>query len=102
MDDLIHPFYYQIIRREGTTWFFKEEGEVFYNPHHKPVDLKNPEQQYGLTKGKIVIELFRVNGGKPGYYLANMRDRLYYYCGDKWEDVRATLLNLDIGRREVH
>lgn len=64
------------------------------------MDLKHVERQFGLTEQQVVIELFRINGGKPGYYLANLRDRKYYYCGLEWEDIKTTLQNLGIGRAD--
>ncbi len=54
----------------------------------------------GITKNKIVTELFRISGGKPGYYLANFRDKKYYYCGDDWASVKLKLQELGIGRDE--
>jgi len=37
---------------------------------------------------------------KSGYYLANLRERKYYYCGLNWEDIRTTLQSLGIGRAD--
>ncbi|AHJ28613.1 hypothetical protein NSP_22810 [Nodularia spumigena CCY9414] len=53
-----------------------------------------------MTKIKVLVELFRVNGGKAGLYLADIRDKKYYYCGQKWEDVKGLLRELGIGRDE--
>ena len=52
------------------------------------------------TKIKILVELFRINGGKPGYYLANVRDKKYYYCGQDWAGVKTKLRELGIGTNE--
>jgi hypothetical protein len=93
---IIHPLHFQIIQREGTTWYFKNGG-VFYNRTGEPIPESDRERLFGITKNKIVIELFRINAGKPGYYLANLRDKKYYYCGDNWEDVKAQLKELGIG-----
>ncbi len=97
---IVHPFYYQIYRREGTKWFVKEEGSVFYNPTNMPTKLEHVERQFGLNEQQVIIGLFRVNGGKPGYYLANLKDKKYYYCGLAWEDIRTTLQSLGIGRAD--
>lgn len=75
-------------------------GRVFYNGTNQPIDLPHIEREFGLSDEQIVIELFRVNGGKAGFYLGNLRDRKYYYCGLKWEDIKTTLLQLGIGRAE--
>ncbi|MDJ0723730.1 MAG: hypothetical protein QNJ38_01300 [Prochloraceae cyanobacterium] len=97
---IVHPLHYQIIEREGTTWFFKEAGNILYNHYDRPVELSNIEEKFNLTKSKIVIELFRINGGRSGFYLVNMRDRKYYYCGKDWDSVKEKFLDLGIGRRD--
>lgn len=85
---------------EGASWFGKNLSRVFYNGKNEPMQLENIAAQFGLTDRQVVIELFRINGGKPGYYLANLRDRKYYYCGLEWEDVKATFQGLGIGRAD--
>lgn len=98
MLSIVHPFHYQIYERKGASWFVREGGRVFCNLTNEPMVLKNIANQFGLTEEQVVIELFRINGGKPGYYLANLRKKKYYYCGLNWEDVRTTLQSLGIGR----
>jgi hypothetical protein len=100
MYSIVHPYHYQIYRRSGAAWYVKEGGRVFYNPTNTPTKLEHVERDFDLTEEQIVIELFRINGGKPGYYLANLRDRKYYYCGSKWEDIKTTLISLGIGRAD--
>ncbi|MDX2231319.1 MAG: hypothetical protein NW220_16905 [Leptolyngbyaceae cyanobacterium bins.349] len=97
---IVHPSYYLIVRREGNTWFFKAGGKVFYNPLNIPVslDLTNRLERYGVTAAKVAIALFRLQLGKPSYYLVNLRDKYYYFCGQEWSDVRSTLQELGIGR----
>lgn len=99
MSKIIHPAIFQIIRREGDAWYFKD-GKVFYRELGNRSLIEEREREYGLSKEKIVIELFRINGGKAGYYLANLRDRKYYYCGTSWEDIKTTLQSLGIGRAD--
>lgn len=100
MSSIITPIYYQVYRREGASWFVKHPNRIFYNPNNQPTDLQNIAQEFGTTDKAVAIELFRINGGKPGYYLANLRDKKYYYCGLEWEDVRKTLRAIGIGRDE--
>ncbi|PSB04386.1 hypothetical protein [Merismopedia glauca] len=97
---LIHPLYYLIVKREGTTWCFKPGSSVFYNPRNVPVSLALEARlhRFELNPSKLMIELFRVNGGKPGYYLVNLQDKQYYYCGFKWDDIKITLTSLGIGK----
>lgn len=94
---LVYPSHYRIVQREGNTWHFTI-GSVFYSPRNTPTNLRAQEERYGLTKGKVAIELFRINGGRAGWYLANLRDKKYYYCGESKEDVRTQLQALGIGR----
>ncbi|MCC5616528.1 hypothetical protein LC605_15900 [Nostoc sp. CHAB 5836] len=96
---IIHPLHFQIIRREGTTWYFKN-GSIFYNRTGEPIPESDRERLFGITKNKIVIELFRINGGKAGYYVVNLQDKKYYYCGDEWTDVKVKLKELGIGTDE--
>ena len=44
--------------------------------------------------------LFKINGGQEGYYLANILDKQYYYCGKNPYDVKAKLNELGIIRPE--
>jgi len=94
---LVYPVEFQVVRREGNEWKFSK-SEVFYNPSGAKFDLNNIEQAYGLTKSKIAIACFRINGGKPGYYLVNMKDKQHYYCGESKKSVREKLRSLGIGR----
>ena len=75
-------------------------GKVFYNPRSSATDLDSILQEHGLTKLNILAALFRINGGKRGLYLANVREQKYYYCGTEWESVLAKLRELGIGRDE--
>ena len=97
---LITPYHYRVYERETTRWFVRDGIRVFYNATNQFLDLKNIEQQFGLTVEQVLIELFRLNGGKSGFYLANLKDRKYYYCGLVWDDVKTTLQSLGIGRAD--
>ena len=100
MTKLVTPYHYRVYERSGTRWFVRDAARVFYNSTNQPLELQNVEQQFGLTEQQVIIELFRINGGKSGYYLANLRDRRYHYCGPDFEDVKNTLLCLGIGRAD--
>lgn len=75
---------------------------MFSNPRNVPVSLEVEDQlhRFGLTMGKVAIELFRLNGGRAGYYLANLREKKYYYCGDSLDEVRAVFVMLGIGKAD--
>jgi hypothetical protein len=94
---ILSPVYYRLVRKHADDWHFYPK-EIFYKPEGKEVDLDNLEATYGLTLTKVAVELFRINAGRDGYYLANLRDKKYYYCGLNLDDVKSTFLNLGIGR----
>jgi hypothetical protein len=94
---IIHPAHFLIIERKNAAWYFKY-GKVFYNCTDEPLPEHDRERLFGITKKKIVIELFRINAGNLGFYLANVRDKKYYYCGTDWEGVKTQLRSLGIGR----
>lgn len=91
-EPLVYPIYYYVVERDAQVgaWKFKK-GESFYNPSEKDINYEEKERYFGLTKPKIATELFRINGGKSGWYLVNMRDRQYYYCGLTRESVKEKL-----------
>jgi hypothetical protein len=95
---VVCPVYYQIIQRRNNGWAFKH-GEPFINLFNV-FDL-SPEDEFtafGTSMKKVAIALFRINGGRQGYYIADIKDKKYYYCGVEWEDVKAKLQELGIGR----
>ena len=97
---IIHPLHYLVVEKKGSAWCFKTGDRIFYNPRNVPASLSLEDRlrQFGLTIPKIAIELFRIETGKGGYYLANLRSKQYYYCGLDWQDVKTTLQQLGIGR----
>jgi len=97
-DTIIRPVYYRIVERRGNGWGFKF-GEPFVNLLNVPT-LSNEDifAVFGTSMKKVAIALFRINGGKQGYYIADIRDKKYYYCGTEWEKVKVKLRELGIGR----
>jgi hypothetical protein len=82
----------------------------FFDAHHGSYSLRYIEistqintsaLRLLLNQGAIAYGNRRLHGGKSGYYLANLRDKKYHYCGSNWQDVQETLLDLGIGKREV-
>lgn len=97
---LILPYYYKVYERDGTRWFARDADKVFYNSTNVPLDIINTEQQFGLTPEQVTIELFRINGVISDFYLANSRERKYYYCGLSWQGLKTTLQGLGIGKAD--
>jgi hypothetical protein len=96
-DSVILPDYMRVLERKPGGWALKN-SKVFYNPLPFPIDYDDFKFLYGISKQQVVIELFRLNGGKAGYYLADLRHKQYYYCGSSFDDVKTMLLQLGIGR----
>ncbi|RUT04602.1 hypothetical protein DSM106972_041710 [Dulcicalothrix desertica PCC 7102] len=55
-----------------------------------------------LNMKELAAKLQQINDGKPGYYLADIADKKYYYCGENLEDIRVKLREIGIGKLEPH
>ncbi|MBN3945927.1 MAG: hypothetical protein HWQ38_05330 [Nostoc sp. NMS7] len=95
--NVCHPDYYRIVERRDGEWFLKF-GELFYSKLPFAVDMNDFELLYGISKQQVAVELFRLNSGQSGYYLADLRNKQYYYCGTEPEGVKLQLRSLGIGR----
>ncbi|WGV27065.1 hypothetical protein [Halotia branconii] len=93
------PDYYRIFERRTGEWFLKTV-RLIHKELPFSVDLRDFKLLYGITDEQIGIELFRINGGKSGYYLANLRHKRFYYCGTGTEGVKTKLRSLGIGRED--
>ena len=93
------PDYIQVVRRDEKVWHFLQPSQIIYSPSPLDSDFFTVrEKQYGLTKAKMALEFRLIAGGTPGLYLADMKHKKYFYCGESWNDVHAKLLELGIGR----
>jgi hypothetical protein len=92
---IIYPEHYRIFECRNGRWFAKNP-EPFYGINGRT--LQEIEAKYNISSEQVVLNLFRINGGKAGYYLANLRDRTYHYCGTSWQDIKTKLRELGIGR----
>jgi hypothetical protein len=97
MNAIIMPLQYEVIEKRPDNWYVKP-SQVFYNPTGQPVNLNNREKKYGLTKTEIITELFKIKAGCLGFYLVDLKNRQYYYCGLSESDVQEQLMKLGIGR----
>lgn len=95
--NIYHPDYYRVIERIPGGWLFKK-GELFHKTLPISVDFNDFELLYGISKRQIIVELLRLEEGKVGYYLANLRKKQYYYCGTEPKEVKQKLRELGIGR----
>lgn len=93
---IIYPSYFRIFECRNGRWFIKNP-EVFVTT--TTTNHENIKALYGITEEQVVVELFRINAGKSGYYLANIRNKKYYYCIDR-DGIKKKLLELGIGRED--
>ncbi|NJN10822.1 MAG: hypothetical protein HC815_23655 [Richelia sp. RM1_1_1] len=100
-NEVVCPESHQIFVRELQRWAHIK-GKVVYNPNQKQTSLDATLKRFNLTKSQVVCELFKINGGHLGYYLANLREKKYYYYGTEAIDVKVKLLSLGIGRLEIN
>jgi hypothetical protein len=97
MPTLCYPIYFRVIQRDRNTWYFSR-WKSFYNPLALPMPASSElESLYGLSKREVVDALKRLGNWQTGYYLANLQDRKYYFCGETLEDVQLKLRSLGIG-----
>lgn len=94
---LVVPLHYRIVEREGGTWRFRVY-KMFYRQSTHSVDPEDFEGLYGMSRTQVAIALFRINGGRGGFYLADLKNKKYYYCGLEFKDVKTKLHELGVGR----
>ncbi|MBW4667696.1 MAG: hypothetical protein KME60_09720 [Cyanomargarita calcarea GSE-NOS-MK-12-04C] len=94
---VILPDHIRIIECKSEGWLFKAMKPFLTR---KSVDINDFSPLYGINQEQILIELFRINGGKLGFYLANLRSRQFYYCGKTAESVKPKLIEIGIGRAD--
>lgn len=94
-DTIIYPSYFRILECRSGKWSIKNTDIFVGKPNPKDNDISS---LFGITEQQLIIELFRINGGKSGFYLANLRDKKYYYCGLTRDGLKVQLRSLGIGR----
>ncbi len=81
-------------------WAFRE-GKPFVNLFNAPdLDIEDLFSLFDTSMEKIAAELRYLYNGKQGYYIANILNKEYYYCGTEWENVKNKLKELGIGRND--
>lgn len=100
LETVVYPVYYRLVVRRRDSWYFTK-GDIFVNLFNIPVlDQKDLFACFGTNMNEVANKLKIINGGKEGFYLANIQDKKYYYCGQEWPDVKTKLQELGIGRPE--
>lgn len=97
MESVIYPAHIRLVVRNASGWYFLK-GEPFANLYNFPTlaqaDLFS---LFGLTMKEVANELRKINNATHGFYLANLQERKYYYCGPLWDDLREKLIEIGIG-----
>lgn len=97
---IVYPIYYRLVVRRRDSWYFIK-GDIFVNLFNIPVlDQKDLFACFGTNMNEVANKLKIINEGKEGFYLADIQDKKYYYCGQEWSDVKTKLQELGIGRSE--
>jgi hypothetical protein len=52
---------------------------------------------FGTNLRSCAAKLLSINGGEEGFYLVDIMDKRYYYCGKSTQDIKSKLLELGIG-----
>jgi hypothetical protein len=105
MSEFVHPSYYHVFCRVQDGRWGRLGSSESINISNQASGLPSNQSKwdlvklYGISTEKVIVELFRLNAGNLGYYLANLRDRQYHYCGPELADVQAKLIELGIGVR---
>ncbi len=99
MNTILTPGYIQVIHKKPNGWFQSKPESVINFGNFPGYDSLNKEQYYGLTKTEIITELFRRYQGKLGYYLVNLAECQYYYCGLTVKDIQEKLIELGVIQR---
>jgi hypothetical protein len=92
---VLHPIDYRVLQKQGSQWLLHGSKLTSANP--TSIGIQDLEH-YNLTLEKLIAELFRVKAGRDGFYIANLKDKKYYYCGLEADSVKAQFLSLGIGR----
>lgn len=96
---IIYPYYFRLLERRVDGWILTGM-KIFYNHDGRSYDFNEIWRDCGISKQKLVVELFGQFGGKLGYYLVDLKHKRYYYCGLTEKDIQDTLYSLGIGRKD--
>lgn len=95
---MIVPSHLRLFKYTGDEWSMFESNEILlWNDKPHP-NLDDIEALFGVTFLDAIAKIIKRLGRKKGYYIGDMKSDRYYYCGEKFEDVKTQLLKLGIGR----
>lgn len=89
------PAYIDIVHKTGDRWI-RLKTTVVCNMSGRPHDPTQQFSKYGLTQKGVLVELYKRYQGLDGWYLTDLINKEYYYCGATSEDVERKLVELGI------
>lgn len=95
-----YPVYIRLVLRLEDRWRFLK-GEPFVNLYNCPrLSLDDLFACFGTSLDDVSCELDRVNNRQKGFYIADIKDKKYYFCGTQWLDVKSKLFDIGIGVKD--
>ena len=91
------PSYFRIYEKNSDRWYVLP-GQKFFSQSNLSLEQGKLEARYGMTISEIVQQFFALARGRSGFYLADLKHRQFYFCGQSADDVRHTLWQLGITR----
>ena len=88
-----YPSYIRIYEKYQGNWFV-HIGKKFYSESNISLEKGKLERRYGLTLGRVISRLSLLFEGQPGYYVVDLKNKQYHYCGTQEEGVRDTLVQM--------
>lgn len=102
-DSVLFPDYYAIVERNNVKGWGLWPSRKFY-PVVEFSSTKTPTERFqikclehGLNWKQVLAEIRRHHCGKIGFYLVNLRDREYHYCGTELRDIKTFVKEKGIG-----
>ena len=94
---ICHPSYFRIYEKELDSWYV-HKGRKFIEKSNISLEKNRLERFYGLTLRDILPQLFKVGRGRTGFYLVNLKEQQFYFCGNSPNDIKQKFLELGIIR----
>jgi hypothetical protein len=95
-----YPVFIRLVVRLEDRWRFLK-GDPFVNLYNCPrLSLNDLFACFATSLDEVSRELDRINNRQKGFYIANIKDKKYYFCGHNWKDVQSKLFDIGIGVKE--
>jgi hypothetical protein len=92
---ICHPSYFRVYEKDDNSWYLYK-GKKFFSQSNLSLQQGHLERRYGLSLSDIVLQFFQIGRGRPGFYLANLKERQFYFCGNSPQDIQHKFRELGI------